>query len=250
MKEKSSILTYWCVFLYFMILLAERCISMVQTFREKGFAVFDSWFHIYTYGMVMLSLTLFLILLIVMNRPFLMALFSEREEVQARVSVKQFSLLIGILLVSGMIHTEHTITWLQFVAYGALIIGLILATIDNMQERDIAMQWISLLYLIAYSMAIPVVYESKLSNALAFHIVEAAASIILIGFFTLMAYKVFAGKGGNLLYVEPLHIAMFLNIAVLWLRWSEEINYFIIVSMGIAIVLWMIGRYRKCRVYW
>lgn len=246
MKKKSPVLSYWCIFLYFIILLAERVLSLVFSFMEKGLGIFDSLFNIYAYGMVMLSLVAFLILLFTMNRPFLRALFSKSEEIYSKVNVKRFSILIGVILVSGMIHTQHTITWLQFASYGVLIIGMIITNVDNLKyKKSDVLQWISLLYLIAYSMAIPVVYESQLPNALAFHIVEAAASLIMIGCFTFMAYKVFAGTAGNLLYVEPLHIAMFLNIAVLWLRWAEEINYFIIVSMAIAIVLWLVGKYRK-----
>lgn len=246
MKRKSSVLTYWCIFLYFVVLMTERIISLVLTVKDKGFFVFDSIFNIYAYGMVLLSLCAFLILLFTMNIPFLVALVSNDEEVRQRVSAKKYSILIGVLLVSGMIHTEHTITWLQFVAYGFLIIGMIVANIDNLKyKKSDATQWISLIYLIAYSMAIPVVYESHIPNALAFHIVEAAASLIMIGLFTFMAYKVFAGKAGNLLYVEPLHIAMFLNIAVIWMRWNEEINYFLMIAMGIAIVLWLVGKYKK-----
>lgn len=246
MKRKSSVLTYWCIFLYFIVLMTERIISLVLTVKDKGFFVFDSIFNIYAYGMVLLSLCAFLILLFTMNIPFLAALVSNDEEVRQRVSAKKYSILIGVLLVSGMIHTEHTITWLQFVAYGFLIIGMIVANIDNLKyKKSDATQWISLIYLIAYSMAIPVVYESHIPNALAFHIVEAAASLIMIGLFTFMAYKVFAGKAGNLLYVEPLHIAMFLNIAVIWMRWNEEINYFLMIAMGIAIVLWLVGKYKK-----
>lgn len=246
MDKKSPKLTYWCVFLFYLILFAERVISIVFSLKEKGFSLFDSLFDFYAYGMVCISLIAFLILLFTMNRPFLRALFSKSEDNYSKVNVKRFSILMGIILVSGMIHTEHTVNWMQFAAYGILIVGLIICNVDNLKnKKSDALQWISLLYLIAYSMAIPVVYESQLPNALAFHIVEAAASLIMIGCFTFMAYKVFAGQAGNLLYVEPLHIAMFLNIAVLWLRWAEEINYFIIVSMAIAIILWLVGKYRK-----
>ena len=246
MKRKSNVLTYWCILLYFIVLMTERIMSLVLSFKEKGFQVFDSLFSIYAYGMVIISLIAFLILLFTMNIPFLAALVTNNEETLERVSAKKYSILIGVILVSGMIHTEHTITWLQFVAYGFLIIGMIIANIDNLKyKKSDATQWISLIYLIAYSMAIPVVYESHMTNALAFHIVEAAASLILIGLFTFMTYKVFAGKAGNLLYVEPLHIAMFLNIAVIWMRWSEEINYFLMIAMGTAIVLWLVGKYKK-----
>lgn len=246
MKEKSSRFIYWCVFLFYITLMTERVISLVLTLRDKDYNIFESGFRIYSYAMVLASLCVFLLLLFTLNRPFLMALFSRNPEVQSRVKPKRFSILIGVILISVMIHTAHTTLWLQFAAYGILIIGMIVANIDNLKgKKTDAVQWISLLYLIAYSMAIPVVYESNMPGPTLFYIVEASASIILIGLFTFMVSKVFSGTASNLLYVEPLHIAMFLNIAVLWLRWDEEINYFVLISTAIAIVLWLVGKYRK-----
>lgn len=246
MNRKSQRVTYWFIFLYFAILFTERTLSIVFSLREHGFALFSTWFGIYTYGLVIVALVISCIVLLTFNWSMLRAMFSRNEKVYDLVNARSYSVLVGIILAAGMIHTEYTLVWLQFIAYGILIIGLIIATVNNLKhDKTDTLRWISLFYLIAYSMAIPVVYETKLPNAMAFHIVEAAASLIMTGIFSFFAYKVFAGKAGNLLYVEPLHISMFLVIAVLWMRWPEERNYFLLVSMGVAIVLWTIGKYIK-----
>ena len=246
MNIKRQRFTFWCIFLYFVILFTERTISVALSLYEQGYSLFNSWFGIYTYGLVIGAMGISLIMLLTINWPMLRALFSSDEKVYERVNVKSYSVVIGVILAAGMVHTEHTLVWLQFIAYGILIIGLVVTTVNNLKhDKTDTLRWISVFYLIAYSMAIPVVYETQLPNAMAFQIVEAAASLIMIGIFTFMAYKVFAGKAGNLLYVEPLHISMFLVIAVLWMRWTEKINYFLLVSMGIAVVLWMIGKYKK-----
>lgn len=245
-KFDLSICRNWCIFLYFIVLFVERVMSIYGSLMDSELAMFNSLFSIYSYGATFLSLVVALILLVTQNTSFIVALFTMDERRQSEVNFKRLSVLIGVLLVSGMIHTAHTTVWLQFVAYGFLIIGLIIATIKNQRhDKSDFMQWLSVLYLIAYSMAIPVVYESRIPNHLAFHIVEIVASLVMIALFSFMTYKVFAGKARNLMYIEPLHIAMFLDIAVIWLRWSEEINYFVMISLIVTIVLWLIGRYRK-----
>lgn len=246
MNKKSQRVTYWCVFLYFVILFTERTVSIVLSLYADGFALFSTWFGIYTYGLVMAAMGISIVLLLTINWPMLRALFTKDERAGDRVNIKGYSVLIGVILAAGMIHTEHTLLWLQFIAYGILIVGLIITTINNLkQDKTDTLRWISVFYLIAYSMAIPVVYETSLPNAMTFYIVEAAASLIMTGIFTFLAYKVFSGKAANLLYVEPMHVSMFLVIAVLWMRWEEEINYFLLVSMGIAVILWLIGKYKK-----
>ncbi len=246
MNKKIPRVTYWCVFLYFVILFTERTISVVLSLLEQGYSIFDSWFGIYTYGLVMVAMCISVIMLLTINWSMLKAMFTKDEKAYDNVNVKGFSIMIGVILAAGMIHTKHTLVWLQFIAYGILIIGLIVTTVKNLKhDKSDTLRWISIFFLIAYSMAIPVVYETQLPNAMAFQIVEAATSLIMTGIFTFFVYKVFSGKAGNLLYIEPLHISMFLVIAVLWMRWEEQINYFLLVSMGIAVILWVIGKYMK-----
>lgn len=244
MVKGSRVFSYWCVFLFFIILMLERAQSLFFSLTGQGLSVINSLFDIYAYSMVCISLVVSLILMCTANRYFFAALFSQSEDVHNKVSPLRLSILIGVLLVSGMIHTEYSILWVQFVAYGFLILGMIVTNIENLKHKKSDFtQWISLFYLIAYSMAVPVVYESNIPNALAFHIVEAAGSIVLIGMFSFMLYKVFAGKASNLLYVAPIHIAMFIDIAVIWMRWKEEINYFLIIALGATVILWLLGTF-------
>lgn len=247
-SKKNPILVYWCVFLYFVILFTERMISIILSFMDADFSIFESMFSTYAYCMVIASLCAFLILLFTCNMPFLSALFSWNRVDTLMVDSRGYSILVGVLLISGMIHTNYSNFFVQCISYGFLIVGLVLATIANLRhDKTDVYRWISLIYLVAYSMAIPVVYESHLPNAFIINIVLAASSLILIGLFTFMSCKVFSGKADSILYVEPIHIAMFLNAILIWLRWDEGINLFLLISLVIAVVIWVVGKYIRIK---
>lgn len=242
MVKRSRVFMLWCILLYLLILTGERVNSLARSLWDPNINIFGSLYSICVYSAVIISLGASLLILIIFNRPFLAALFTREEKVHKKASAIRFSLLAGVLLISGMVHTEYTMVIVQFVAYGFLIIALLVATASNRQKnRTDVYLWLSLLHLIAYSMAIPVVYETKLPNATVFLIVESAAMLILVGMFTFMMYKVFAGKTRNLFYVPTIHLLILLNAAVLWLRWKEEINYFVLVATVVAVVTWLVG---------
>ena len=67
-----------------------------------------------------------------------------------------------MILISGMVHTEYTIPGIQFASYGALIVAMVLKTIEKTGDGgDNIFMWYSLIYSVMFSMAIPVVYKSS-----------------------------------------------------------------------------------------
>jgi hypothetical protein len=91
-------------------------------------------------------------------------------------------------------------------------------------------------------MAIPVMYRSNIANAKLFHILEAVTALVLVGMFTAMLYKVFCGNATNLFYIVPMAAALLLDTVLIVMRWQEEINWFVLVSLIATCVLFGIGR--------
>lgn len=86
-------------------------------------------FSRYVNGICILSLAASVILLFTINRDFLKALLSDGTQVNA----KMICITIGVILVSGMVHTEYTIPGIQFTSYGFLIAALVIRTAKIMQ---------------------------------------------------------------------------------------------------------------------
>ena len=141
-----------------------------------------------------------------------------------------------------MVHTEYTISWLQFISYGILIVGLILQTIlNNKTEKNKVLLWLSLVYLISYSMAIPVSYECFLEYHLIFHIIQGIATYCLVLLFTLLMIKIFQKE--NNIFIFEFFIPMFLLDSILIaLMWKQEINYFVLIFAALSSLLFIIGK--------
>ena len=142
-----------------------------------------------------------------------------------------------------MLHTEFTIAPIQFAAYGMLIIAMILRAVElsGIAQNRFSL-WYSLGYLTAFSMAIPVVYHSEIENAVLFHVIESAVMLLLVLSFTLMLRRLFIGKGENLLLWAPFIIMAVGDAVVLWMRWTEEINSFVLIFACLSAVLFIIGK--------
>lgn len=228
----------WFVMGYFVILFAERAQSIVRSFCDKDVAVWDCGFNRYVNGICILSLAAFLVLLFTINRDFLKSLFVKGTG----VNYKMLCITIGVILISGMVHTEHTIPGIQFASYGLLIVALIMCTAkNNAGSENSVLMWMSLVYLIFFSMAIPVVYKSEIQYAATFHIIEAVVSLVLIAGFSYMSYKVFAGEAVNLFMICPIVIAVVGDAVVLAMRWKEKVNTFVLIFIIASVVIWIAG---------
>ena len=178
------------------------------------------------------------ILLFTINRDFLKALLSDATP----VNTKMICITIGVILVSGMVHTEYTIPGIQFASYGLLIAALVIKTAENnSMAGDSILLWLSLVYLISFSMSIPVVYESHIDCAGLFHIIEAVVSVVLVAALAYMAYRVFNNNAVNLFMLPPIIIAVIGDAAILALRWKEQVNTFVLIFIVASVVMWFAG---------
>lgn len=228
----------WLIMGYFLVLFGERIQSLIRSFADKNISMWGNGFSRYVNCVCILSLIVSVILLFTINRDFLKALLSDATPVNA----KMICITIGVILVSGMVHTEYTIPGIQFASYGLLIAALVIKTVENNSMADDSiLLWLSLVYLISFSMAIPVVYESHIDCAGLFHIIEAVVSVVLVAAFAYMAYRVFNNNAVNLFMLPPIIIAVIGDAAILALRWKEQVNTFVLIFIVASVVMWFAG---------
>lgn len=239
MKNKSKVITYFinlCFFLYFVLLLTERSISVILSL-SSGVNLFGTAFDGYVYSVVFLSVIAFLVLLILKCRPNVKALVKPNEDLR----FGGLCLAGGALLLSGMVHTHYTISGLQFASYGIWIFGILLKTISIHSSNDNKpLLWLSFAYLVAFSMAVPVMYPSQIEANVFFHVLEAVGSIVLVGTFTYLLMRLFSNNG-NLFAVCPIILAIVIDVPLIALRWNEEINFFVLIFIALSALLFLTG---------
>lgn len=229
---------YYLIMGYFLILFAERTQSLIRSIADKNIPILGDGFNRYVYIMTIISLVAFLGLLFTINRDFLKALTGGKNS----VDYKLLCVSIGVILLSGMVHTEYTIPPIQFVSYGLLIAALVICTVkNNGSSGNCVLLWMSLVYLVFFSMAIPVVYRSEIKAATLFHIIEAVVAVVLVVMFAFLSYKVLAGEAVNLFYVVPILVAVIGDAIILAMRWQEKINSFVLIFIVASVIMWVVG---------
>ena len=129
-KQKPNVpsaVISWFFLLYFVILFAERLQSLIRAAAADQF--FMDAFEGVASIIVSLSLLSAVILLAFCNKPFWKSLTGKTEP-----DYNMMTVTAGVILVSGMIHTEYTIPGIQFASYGMLIVAMILRAIQLMPE--------------------------------------------------------------------------------------------------------------------
>lgn len=231
--------------LYFLVLFCERAQSLVRIFLSKEIKAFGSGFDIYVNTLSIVSLLSTFVLLGFFNKDLWLAAFANPKSVDWSMAV----ITSGVILFSGMVHTEFTIPPVQFVSYGFLIAAMVLQTIvTGRTALSPVMLWYSLVYCVILSMAIPVVYRSEIRNAKLFHIIEALVSIALVVCFTYKLLMVFQGRGENLLLWIPFLIVAIGDALVLAMRWKESINSFVLIFSSLTVVAFVVGKIMDGRV--
>ena len=245
MKNKSKTLIYFinvCFFLYFVLLIVERSISVALTL-SNGINLYGNAFDGYVYSLVFLSVVGFFVLLIVKCRPNIKAVFKPSDNLR----FDWLCVAGGVLLLSGMVHTHYTISGLQFTSYGVWIVGILLKVISiHHKAEDKVLLWLSFAYLVAFSMAIPVMYQSMIEAHLFFHILEAVGSITLVGGFTYLLLRLF-NDNGDLFPLWPIVLAIVIDVPLIVLRWNEEINFFVLIFIALSTAIYIVGFAYKMR---
>lgn len=239
MKSKSKTLTYFinfCFFVYFILLIAERSISVALSL-SSNINLYGAAFDGYVYSLVFASVVGFLVLLILKCRPNIKAIFKPVEDLR----FDWLCITGGVLLLSGMVHTHYTISGLQFASYGLWILGILLKVISiHHKTENKVLLWLSFVYLVAFSMAIPVMYHSMIEAHVFFHILEAVGSIALVGAFTYLLLRLF-NDNGDLFPLWPIILAIVIDVPLIVLRWNEEINFFVLIFIVLSTALYIVG---------
>lgn len=246
MEEKTSWIIFFMnmlFFVYFIILFGERMRSLICSVKDSQTNILGTPFNIIVYSILILSLLSIVVFLLLTNKNFFIGLFTRSLDVYKNIDYGKLCIAAGILLFSGMVHTNHTLTPVQFASYGALAVAIVLKNIDLCSiNGSSAMSWISLVYLIVFSMAIPVVYFSQGKNAQVFHIIEIVTMIILVISFTFMMRQLFIGEGINLFYFLPIIIALIGNTLIVVIGFSENTNWFLLIFTVLSILMWILGK--------
>jgi len=232
----------WGFLVYFLILFAERLQSIVRTLIfDKN--LFATAFSGYVNCLVIASLLGTLLMLVFWNGDFWKSLFHP----DAAPNYTFLCLTSGVLLLSGMVHTEYTVSIAQFIAYGALIVSMIAFTFEAVKAKKKKWPfWYGLLYLTSFSMAIPVMYRSDIPSSVLFHITEAVGSAVLVCFFTYLLKRLFSDDGGwNLFMFVPFVFMILFDAALILMRWEESINWFVLIFAILTAVLFVIGQILK-----
>ena len=246
MEEKTSWIIFFMnmlFFVYFIILFGERMRGLICSVKDSQTNILGTPFNIIVYSILILSLLSTVVFLLLTNKNFFIGLFTRSLDVYKNIDYGKLCIAAGILLFSGMVHTNHTLTSVQFASYGALAVAIVLKNIDLCSiNGSSTMSWISLVYLIVFSMAIPVVYFSQGKNAQVFHIIEIVTMIILVISFTFMMRQLFIGEGINLFYFLPIIIAFIGNTLIVVIGFSENTNWFLLIFTVLSILMWILGK--------
>ena len=229
----------WLFLGYFLVLFAERAHSLVRICRTSFADLYRTGFDGFVDTVTVLSMTAALFLLIFACKGFWQSLFNPA----ALPDYTMLTVTAGVMLVSGMMHTEYTVAPVQFVSYGMLIVAMILRTVQvSAGAAHPFMFWYSLVFLTAFSMAIPVMYRSEISRATLFHVIEAVVALALVACFTWMLRDLFAGQGSDLLRWIPMLIAAVGDAVILAMRWKESVNTFVLIFIILSAVLFAVGK--------
>ena len=234
--------------LYFLILFAERTVAVVMgfvsdvPFYESGDVV--QWYaHIVTAAALVSSF----VAMVFFNGSIFGFLFTRRQRYLEKTDARNMAAAAGLILVGGMVHTTFTVLWLQFTAYGCLLISMLLRSIGaGMRARSDVTRGrlvVSYLYVVCFSMAIPVVYSADLGPVqTAFVVLEIVTALVLVAAFSYLLFT-FYRSGGLLQFGIPLiAYTIAADIAIFVLRYADTANWFVLVFLILTAIFWLIGR--------
>lgn len=242
---KLNYVTLLGFFLYFVILLAERIISVVQTF-VNGINVFANGFTSFVYITIFISFGLFLVYLVSKCRQEMKYLFRPSNELE-NINFRNLIIASGLILLSGMVHSEYTISGVQFASYGILIVGMLIYVINYFNSyEDKALAILSFIYIVCFSMAIPVVYQSKLDTHLAIHLIEGFGAYLLVASFTCMFIMLFSKNLKGMLSPIFIVLALAFDIPIIALEWSGSPNMFVMIFVITSSVIYLATQGYRC----
>jgi len=240
--NKINYFSYLGFLIYFILLIIERLTSVIFTY-VNGYDISQDVFSIFVYDVTFTSIGITLILLVILaiNYKYLISPLVLKKEVKAYN--KLLVVAMGLILYAGLVHTEYTISILQFISYGFLIIALILKLIGNIKEgqKSLMNEIMFIIYIIVFAMSIPVAYRTTSSNYIAFYILEALSVFILVPIFSYFSYEIMINKRhNNVIYYLSFVLLLGLVLPVLILGFSTNPNYFVLIFISLTVVAFIV----------
>lgn len=228
MTKKSDKAKLIFLLLYFLILTVERVISLVTSFTNGHIFNALDWY-----------MTVLTVLSIVVAYVFIIAKCRFND---ADVFGK-LAIAAGIILLGGMVHTEGSIPPIQFASYGMILVSMAIHTAQCVKQHGGAViRWLSFGYIVAFSMSIPVVYQTGIELSWLFVPLEIVVSAGMVALFTVMLRWFYNGGGEYSFPALPLILALVGDAGVLVLRWNEEINFFVLIFIVVTAALFIAGK--------
>lgn len=222
--------------LYFVILTAERVISLVALIPFMALSLGELIDGVY----VIVSLLAGWAYLFIKGRSIF-----KLNSPKSGSDFLQPSVAAGLLLFSGMLHTRGTIAPIQFVSYGFLLAAMGIYTAECVKAKgERALRWSTFAYITAFSMSIPVMYKTDCdcNFCIAFSITQIFVSLALVVCFTVMLYKFFENDSISSFCTYVIVFAAIGDGLVLFLRWHTEINFFVLGAVIAAIICFIVGK--------
>lgn len=247
MRKKTLFSKLKLIFLvlYFIILFVERLLAVIISIKSGGeYALISgNIFNYFAYGVTAVSLLAGTVLIIRVIPGMFISIFTTREyafsENYKRIVIAAMAILFG-----GMMHTGFTLAPMQFVAYGFLIASMVVRTIECCRENgssDVRFASIvSVIYLTLLAMAVPVSYISHQSMLIlaVFYVVEFCAVFVLVPVFGKLLL-IFYDKGvTSFSFIYPIILLLLSGLTVA-LKWTEEINWFVLVFLVLTEVFYL-----------
>ena len=236
--------------LYFIILFIERLLAVILSFKVGGeyALVSGNVFNYIAYGITAVSLVAGLVLMIKVLPAMFISVFTSKEY-DFDSNYKPVVIAAMAILFGGMMHTGFTIAPVQFVAYGFLIVSMIVRTIECCLEvkagavpekgRKFA-SVVSVIYLTLLAMAVPVSYISfqDMPMRAVFFAVEFTAVFVLVPVFGILLLKFYETGVTSFSFLYPMLILLLSGLTV-GLKWKEEINWFVLIFVVLTTVFYL-----------
>lgn len=228
---------------YFIVLFCERLLAVIFSIDTGGeYAVkTGNYFNFITYSVTVISLIAGVVLSVKPLSGLLKKLFSK-DRYSFEENYKSIVIAAMAFLYGGMMHTGFTVAPVQFVAYGFLIASMIVRTVEKCREdksRSFS-SIVSVIYLTLFSMTVPVCYIALKLGLLTipFYVAEFTAAFVLIPVFGLMLFRFFKEGITDFSIIYPI-VMLILSGAAVALKWSEEINMFVLIFVILTVVFYL-----------
>lgn len=227
-------------FLYFVFLICERLYSLLSSFVSQK-AEFTTFHNGFCYVIVILSLITTFILLCLNYRLLISPFVFKDEKFDDNDDNKKALMIVGVLLFSGMMNTYNSIFYLQFIAYGFLIVSLLIQFIKDIKsnKENLAFKILTFIYMICFAMGVPVFHEVLNEYQYFYDIFEILALFILIPSFVFMQISLFESNYKRIGNAGIFVLFLILIGLVLIFEASVSLNVFVLIFYCLTIALYI-----------